>query len=166
MKECSKCKQVKPYEAFHKNASNKDGYNFQCKECRKEGCASYFASLSKEDKEVRNESKRLWAAKNKDHVLDYAKAYASVNKARRTATQRKRELAKKQRTPSWLSEQDLLHILCLYQVAAMRNRETDIAWHVDHIVPIQGKNVCGLHVPWNLQVIPALENNRKYNKYE
>lgn len=75
-----------------------------------------------------------------------------------------RRASKLHATPKWLSEQDKLHLKCIYQVAAMRNKESDTRWHVDHIVPLQGENVCGLHVPWNLRVITAEENLAKGNK--
>ena len=71
-----------------------------------------------------------------------------------------------QRTPKWLSDFDLLKMQCYYQLAAMYSKESGQQWHVDHIVPLQGKTVSGLHVPWNLQVIPADENIRKSNKHE
>ena len=77
-----------------------------------------------------------------------------------------RNAGKDLRTPKWLTEDDLLHIKCLYQVAAMRTRESGYEWHVDHVVPLHGKNVSGLHVPNNLRVIPASENCRKSNKWE
>jgi hypothetical protein len=78
----------------------------------------------------------------------------------------KRRANTKNRTPVWLTEFDRLKMKCYYQVAAMRSRESGQKWHIDHIIPLQGENVCGLHVPNNLQIIPAIENMRKNNHYE
>lgn len=68
--------------------------------------------------------------------------------------------------PIWLTESDLLAIKCKYQLAAMLSKNTGEEWHVDHIIPINGKIVSGLHVPNNLRVITAKENYLKQNKYE
>lgn len=67
--------------------------------------------------------------------------------------------------PKWLSEEQQSTIKQLYKEAQDKTKIDGIIYHVDHIVPLQGKNVCGLHVPWNLQVITAEENLRKSNNY-
>jgi 5-methylcytosine-specific restriction endonuclease McrA len=46
------------------------------------------------------------------------------------------------------------------------NKSTGVQWHVDHIIPLQGKNVSGLHVPENLQVIQGSLNIKKGNRFD
>lgn len=165
-KKCSKCHVSKPFDAFHKHKSNKDGLQFQCKTCRIEGCAKYFQSISDEKKEERKAKTNTWREQNRKLTRSYASEYKSKNRATYTANQKLRQVGKINRTPLWLTEFDHLKMKCYYQVASMRTRESGEAWHVDHIIPLQGKNVCGLHVPSNLQIIPAIENMRKHNHHE
>lgn len=65
----------------------------------------------------------------------------------------------KQATPKWLTEEDKKKIKALKQLAKELHKT------VDHIVPLQGKRVSGLHVPWNLQILSKEENSYKYNSY-
>lgn len=143
MKQCSKCQQEKAFEFFSKTLNK---YHSWCKKCKYEQTST-------------------WKLKNKEKVETYAKSYAKNNLAKRAGLERKRKASKLNRTPAWLTDFDKLYIECLYQVAAMRTRESGQVWHVDHVIPLQGKTVSGLHVPSNLRVIPATENLRKHNSY-
>ena len=78
-------------------------------------------------------------------------------------TQRKKYI--KQRTPKWLSEDDKWMINEAYELSLLRKKMFGFDWHVDHIIPLRGKYVTGLHVPTNLQVIPGRENEIKSNKF-
>jgi hypothetical protein len=98
---------------------------------------------------------------NPDKQKAASAAWDKANPGKATAKSNKRRSAKLQRTPAWLTPFDLLKIKCIYQVAAMRTRESGEVWHVDHIIPLQGKNVSGLHVPSNLQIIRGVENLKK-----
>jgi hypothetical protein len=125
------------------------------------------------------ENKKRYYAANKEQIKAKKAAHRKTEAYKKTqsiwveknravivARVSKRNAAKLKRTPAWLTEFDLLKIKCLYQLAAMRNRESGYDWHVDHIIPLQGEFVSGLHVPNNLRVIPAVDNRRKNNLYE
>lgn len=71
---------------------------------------------------------------------------------------------RKNAAPHWLTETQRKQCQAVYLRAERLTRETGIPHDVDHIYPIKGKTVCGLHVPWNLRAIPAEENRRKHNK--
>jgi len=64
-------------------------------------------------------------------------------------------------TPSWVNKKEIQKV---YERSASLTKRTGVAYEVDHIIPLQRDDICGLHVPWNLQVIPAAENRRKSNK--
>jgi hypothetical protein len=77
----------------------------------------------------------------------------------------KRRALKLQRTPGWLTDFDKLKIKCLYSVAAMLTRENKEPWHVDHVIPLQGELVSGLHTPNNMRVLRGKENISKNNSF-
>lgn len=124
------------------------------------------ASLSEEKKEVNNEKARIRYHQKKQWNVERKKTYRAANKHLINADASKRRAAILQRIPIWQTEFDELKIKCIYSIASMLSRVNNEPWTVDHIIPLQGKIVSGLHVPSNLQVMKARENEAKRNKYE
>ena len=100
---------------------------------------------------------KAWHERNPDYLSNFYKA----NKERYVAARARRRAAQDSATPAWLTAIDKAMIQEMYDVSEARYIQTGIKHHVDHIVPINGKNVAGMHVPWNLQVITAHENLSK-----
>ena len=98
-------------------------------------------------------------------VLDIARlnAYDKANPAAKLARTRKRQAKQLQRTPVWDPNTHL--IIAKYQLAAMLTKASGIEHHVDHIIPLQGKKVSGLHTFANLRVIPGSDNVKKSNSF-
>ena len=109
-----------------------------------------------------------WYYNNKEYALESRKEYRSKwskeNRSKRNATETKRRALKLNATPKWLTKEHYQQIESLYWLARLEQELKDEQFHVDHIVPLKGKTVCGLHVPWNLQVIPARDNLSKGNR--
>jgi 5-methylcytosine-specific restriction endonuclease McrA len=142
-----------------------------------ERCSQYY----KKNKEERLKKQKEYYYKNREARLQYVqeqkerrKQYMSVwqkeNKHVCNAHSSKRRALKLSATPPWMSPEDFKKIEEMYELAKAASNFFEIKYHVDHIVPLKGKNVCGLHVPWNLQVLTAFENiskgNRMNTKYE
>lgn len=192
MKQCSKCKQQKDETEFYKNKARNDGLNGKCKDCDK----AYVLQWAKDNKERINARNRAWAKanpiKNSVRVKRWQKVNPektrSISKAWRTNNKEaakqsmanwqkknksvmlfhlsKRRTSKLNACPKWLSAIDKAQIQECYDISQAKFMQNGIIHNVDHIIPLQGENVCGLHVPWNLQVIPASHNFSKGNRME
>lgn len=101
---------------------------------------------------------------NKEKLAKYRKEYKTINRDKVNATNAKRRASRLLRTPQWLTDKHIEMIVYIYNDAMNKTCLTGINHHVDHIVPLQGKTVSGLHVPWNLQILPEHENISKSNK--
>lgn len=122
--------------------------------------------LSREDvKIIARERARQWAASNPERVRQKQLEHR-INNAELYRSQKARGRArKKQAMPSWLTPDHISQINAVYAKAKSLEEKTGIPHHVDHIVPLAGRIVCGLHVPWNLRAIPAVENLRRPRIY-
>lgn len=143
---CNSCQTDKDLLSFSKNSSRKTGYDQYCKQCR----SDYVKKWRKTDRGAKTlkKTRRKFYLENKDYEL---------------AKSRQWRRGKKAGTPSWLTEEHHKEIQYVYSLARECSIITGERYEVDHIIPINGKNVCGLHVPWNLQILPRDLNSAKSN---
>lgn len=107
-----------------------------------------------------------YRAANPEKCAAYGVAYRLANPEKFAVRTMLRRARKLRATPSWFGEFDLLVIHEAYALAKSRECLFGFKWHVDHIIPLQSKLVCGLHCAPNLRVIPATVNQKKNNKFE
>lgn len=153
-----------------------------CLECLKvewqqgaETRADYFREYNK--REGVKDRKHEWYAENHEQVKqaaatrplhvkrEYQKAWKDRNVVWVRADTKARRRKHRDATPPWLTQKQKSEIRQLYQIAITMTQTTGEQYVVDHIVPLRGESVCGLHVPWNLRVITREENLIKSNKH-
>ena len=190
-KECTKCGDVKPLSGYYKAKNKKDGLRGECKQCTKAHNSKYYkqnqeavkAKVAKykemNPEKVRQSgkaAKAIWEANNKEKRKAYqlkhngsekhkeaSRRWCKNNRATANAGTVRYRTAKANRTPSWANDQ----LIAAYYKEAKRLEElTGIQFHVDHIIPLQGELVSGLHVETNLQLLPAHENLGKSNSFD
>lgn len=187
MKKCTKCLIDKEVTEFYKHATGAQGLCAHCRQCKKIDSDSWY----KNNKKRKAESVIKWRADKKDHLSKMNAASYRRNLIENRAKRQKyhdehkqeekvwrqqylkenphlarywvnkRRTAKMQRIPKWLIKQDWEKIEEYYEYATLLTAVTGIPHEVDHIIPLQGKNISGLHCPENLQILTRSQNRSK-----
>ena len=154
-KPCTACGIVKAFFEFHGDNSTRDGLNYVCKECNSARAKEYY--------DENKEKMRASAARRYHSDIDSSRKYyrrkarqwLKENRSKNRARSARKNAEKLKRTPAWA---DMESVNFFYECCPD-------GCHVDHIIPLRGKTVSGLHIETNLQWLPAEENLRKSNKF-
>jgi len=166
VKRCAHCKIEKTFEEFPKSRSERDGYFGYCKPCHSEKRKAYRRTEpTPEQRAEQNAKRRAFDKANPELKRQrrqryYAENYDKIREKQRLHEATKRA-AKHRAMPAWADRE---HIRRFYAEAEIMTRLTGISHHVDHIIPLRGRGVCGLHVPANLRVVTREFNLKKGNK--
>lgn len=194
IKICTLCKIEKELTEFNKNTNYEDGLLSKCKSCNNaQRRAIYRANPEKQrakslayqkanpDKErARNKAKyeaniekrkaqnKVWRLANLEKIKTNQKIrdkiWTKSNSGKKNAYTAKRRAKKLQATPLWLTPEQHKEMIDMYILAKELRWLSESPLEVDHIIPLQGENISGLHVPWNLQILPKSMNRSKGNK--
>lgn len=167
-KACRDCGETKPLSEFHRHPQCRGGREHICKECRRlrserwvkanpEKPRQYTAAYRAAHPESRareNDQRRQQYEQSPQAIRERNRAYYRAHKAKFLARNSRRRDLIKERTPGWA---DLKAIEAFYAACPP-------GFHVDHVIPLRGKTVSGLHVITNLQYLPATANLKKGNR--
>lgn len=172
MKTCKCCGTAKPESEFGKHKETADGLRPECNACRRErerqrrltnpeALSAKDRERGKRERHRRNATALAWAKRNPEKRKASCAAWGAANQHKLAAYAAKRRGVKLRAIPPWADMQRIDGVYA--EAAAMRALGVDV--HVDHIVPLQGKTVTGLHVHTNLRLLIASDNIAKGNRH-
>jgi len=156
MKICTVCQLTKDLKQFNFSNKSKNIRGAKCKACVKIQRLKYKHKQKEYDTRRKIEGILL--------TRERARLWHKNNKALSSFNSMQYYTRKLNATPKWLTEEHIDEIKQFYIDAEYLTHLTKVKFHVDHIMPLKGETLCGLHVPWNLQLLPANENCSKSNK--
>ena len=148
-KQCRDCEEVKPLDQFGSIGGRQSHLKrTYCKKCASERTKKYRGTSH--GREVNRAACRRWGQRNTQQKVQAV---------------RERRQGLENRTPKWLTVDHKKQMRDFYWLAKDLRAISGQEYHVDHIVPLCGKDISGLNVPWNLQVLPADINIAKSNNW-
>ena len=164
---CTTCKKVKPLLEYSPRKDRPLGVHYSCKICLADRARLWreHRTLSEEQKEKAKVKAALWRAQFPERNRKMKSDWRVKNLDIKNAANSRRRSLKMKSLPPWLTKVQKDGMKAFYWLAKDLRAVTGCEYHVDHIVPLQGEFVCGLHVPWNLQVLPADINLSKGNTF-
>lgn len=132
----------------------------RCRECQKQANKNWF----KINKIYRSLYDKVRYASDRRTRIDQALEWKKKHPDRNRKNQATRRASILNATPIWLSIEHHTDIQEWYTLAKELQWLSQEPLEVDHIVPLRGDDVCGLHVPWNLQILPRSANASKSNR--
>ena len=141
-------------KAYNKNIEKIKLYNKEFYKAHVEKMYAKNKAYREANREKVYAYNKKYKENNPEKIKDWQKKYRENNRGVFRAIQAKRRAINLQATPAWVNLEAIKEIYT----------QCPKGHHVDHIVPLQGKNVCGFHVENNLQYLKAEENIRKGNR--
>lgn len=162
---CSKCKETKTTDLFHKNKAKVTGFHNHCKSCRKGVDLDRKKAHYYNNKEEYNKRHKQWIEDNREQYNEYMRFYNKENIDYSTPENRSRRAKYRallqQAMPEWSNQEYLKRI---YVLCKEISEKYNTPFEVDHIHPLGGENFTGLHVWFNLMIVPRAYNRSKGNK--
>lgn len=185
-KVCSVCRESKDLSEFSTRRASPDGKAYKCRSCQKAyreenkdrykwlrrrsylknqdaekayALENYYRNIARY-REIRAE----WLRRNREYSAEYSRQYAKEKPHVVRANTARRRARLLNATPKNLTKEHHEQIQEFYRIAQMIKEVDGVVAHVDHIYPLRHKDFCGLHVPWNLQILTPTENMSKGNR--
>lgn len=164
---CTKCSERHPETFFNRDRSRPDGVYPQCKNCSRKACRRVYRKYHDkhlamkrewkvENPERHSQINKTWRTENREKCCGYTKSWRKRHPEKVREMLRKYQRALRAATPPWVDA----------ALIRMARKETPDGYVLDHIDPLQHEHLCGLNVPWNLQVLADRENASKGNKVD